>query len=60
MKTSRVELRVSPAEKEAFDSAAEMSGMTLAGWMRVRLRQASIRDLEDAGLQIPFLSMKRG
>ena len=59
MKTSRVELRVSPAEKQAFELAAETSGMTVAGWMRLRLRQASVKDLEDASLEIPFLSMKR-
>ena len=59
MKTSRVELRVAPLEKEAFEQAASVSGMTLSSWTRVRLRQAAITDLEDAARPIPFLSAKK-
>jgi uncharacterized protein (DUF1778 family) len=60
MKTSRVELRVTPLEKEAFEEAATIAGVALSSWMRTRLRQASVKELEDASRPIPFLSMKKG
>ncbi len=59
MKTSRVELRVTPLEKEAFEEAASLTGMTLATWMRVSLKQASVKVLEDFSRPIPFQSVKR-
>jgi uncharacterized protein (DUF1778 family) len=59
MRTSRVELRVTPAEKEAFEEASSISGEALSAWMRLRLRQAAVKELEDAERPIPFLSMKR-
>lgn len=58
MKTSRVELRVTPLEKAAFEEAASIAGMALAAWMRTRLRIVSVKELEDAGRPIPFLSKK--
>lgn len=60
MKTERVELRVSPAEKAAFEQAASVAGLSLSSWMRVRLRSAAIKDLEDASMPIPFMSVNRG
>jgi uncharacterized protein (DUF1778 family) len=60
MKTSRVELRVTPLEKQAFEEAAAIDGVALATWMRNRLRKASVKELEEADRPIPFLSMKKG
>lgn len=59
MKTSRVELRVTPLEKEAFEEAASIAGVALASWMRTRLRLSAVKELEDASRPIPFLSMKK-
>ncbi|MDR6127392.1 plasmid mobilization protein [Sphingomonas sp. SORGH_AS_0438] len=59
MKTMRIELRASPAEKDAFEQCAEIAGMTLSVWMRTCLRQSAVRELEEASQPVPFLSMKR-
>ena len=56
MKTTTLQIRLSPGEKKAFENAAELSGLALSGWVRSRLRKAAIRELEDASRPIPFLS----
>jgi hypothetical protein len=43
------------AEKEAFEKAAKLSGISLSAWVRERLRRAAIVELREAGLSIPFL-----
>jgi uncharacterized protein (DUF1778 family) len=55
MKTELMQLRLQPAEKEAFQKAADTAGIALSGWVRERLRRAAVRELEDAGKSIPFL-----
>ena len=55
MKTETFKIRLSWAERKAFRDAAEANGMTLAAWMRERLRSAARRELEAAGLQIAFV-----
>jgi hypothetical protein len=50
-----IELRVLPAEKQAFRDAAERSGIPLATWARERLRRIAIRELENAELPVAFL-----
>jgi hypothetical protein len=47
---------VQPAEKLAFQRAAELAGVGLSTWVRERLRQSSIRELESAGNRADFLS----
>ena len=59
MKTGRVELRVTPLEKAAFEEAAEIAGVALSSWMRTRLRQASVKELEEADREIPFLTKRK-
>lgn len=54
-KTRLLQIRVSDAEKEAFQSAAELAGIPMSAWVRERLRLAAIRDLENAGQRIPFI-----
>jgi hypothetical protein len=56
-KTDVMQIRLSPAEKESFQSA-ELSGIALSAWMRERLRRAATRELEGAGREIPFLQRK--
>jgi hypothetical protein len=57
-KTDVMQIRLSPAEKESFQLAAELSGIALSAWMRERLRRAATRELEGAGREIPFLQRK--
>jgi hypothetical protein len=55
MKTDTIQIRLQPLEKEAFEVAAELSGIALSGWVRERLRAAAIRELEGAGKSVPFI-----
>lgn len=55
-KTERFFFRLDPGEKEAFQQAAELSGLTLSTWVRQRLRLAAVHELEAAGKQIPFIA----
>lgn len=55
MKTDIIRLRVQSEEKQAFQDAADIAGMTLSAWVRERLRRAARRELEEAGKKIAFL-----
>jgi hypothetical protein len=55
MKTDWFKLRIAPAEKAAFQEAAEIAGISLSAWVRERLRRTCIRELEEAGRKIAFL-----
>lgn len=50
-----LQIRLTELEKQGFLEAAELAGIPLSSWVRERLRLAAIRDLESAGLQIPFV-----
>jgi hypothetical protein len=54
MKSDLLQLRLLPAEKEAFRKAADLAGIALSAWVRERLRGAARRELTDAGEQVPF------
>lgn len=54
-KTQNVLVRVSSAEKEGFELAASLAGISLSSWVRERLRLAAIRELESAGKRAPFV-----
>lgn len=55
MKTEQILLRLSADEKLGFAQAAALAGMTTSAWIRARLRNAAIRDLETAGHRAPFV-----
>lgn len=56
MRKDRVlQIRLTEEEKAGFDAAADLAGIPLSAWVRERLRLACIRDLESAGLKIPFI-----
>lgn len=59
-KTDVARLRLSPDEKEAFQSAASASGLSLSSWIRERLRKAAASELERAGRPIPFYQNRAG
>ena len=54
-KVQRIPIRVSDAEKEAFQTAAELDGKTTSDWIRDRLRRLARQELGEAGKPIPFL-----
>ena len=54
-----LEVRVQALEKRAFRNSADLAGIPLATWIRERLRQVAIRELEAVGKQIPFLQDER-
>ena len=55
MKTDTLQIRLQPEEKEAFELAAQLSGIALSAWVRERLRLACIRELEGIGRTVPFV-----
>jgi len=55
MKTDTLQIRLQPKEKEAFEIAAQLSGIALSSWVRERLRAAAIRELEGVGKLVPFI-----
>ncbi len=50
-----LQIRLTDAEKQGFQEAANLAGIPLSSWVRERLRLAAIRDLESAGQKIPFV-----
>ena len=56
MRTDLMQLRLRPDEKQAFQEAAELAGISLSGWVRERLRTAAIRELEGNGRSVPFVA----
>jgi hypothetical protein len=48
-------IRLTEEEKSAFDSSAEISGITLSAWVRQQLRLAAIQELGRVGRKAPFL-----
>lgn len=60
MKTDLIKLRVTPAEKDGFQQAADIAGIALSAWVRERLRAAARRELVESGKQVPFLVDRGG
>ena len=58
-KEQTIQIRLTDAEKRGFQAAADLAGIPLSSWVRERLRFAAIRDLESAGVQIPFVEPVR-
>lgn len=55
VKGDYLEVRLEPAEKNAFRKAADVTGLALSAWVRSRLRRAAIKDLEEVGRTPEFL-----
>jgi hypothetical protein len=58
MKTELIKVRLTFPERDGFQQAAELAGLTLSAWARERLRRAAIRELEEASKPIPFIGGK--
>jgi predicted HicB family RNase H-like nuclease len=50
-----LDVRLEPAEKQAFSRAAEVAGVSLSAWVRERLRAVARKELQEAGEPVPFL-----
>lgn len=50
-----VKIRVGEKEKDGFEEAAALAGISLSSWVRERLRLSAIRELESAGRRVPFI-----
>lgn len=50
-----MELRLGSLEKRAFQDAAKLAGLPTSTWVRAKLRQAAIKELEEAAMPIAFL-----
>jgi hypothetical protein len=48
-------VKLEATEKEAFKEAADLAGVPLSTWVRQRLRQMAVRELEKASRPIAFL-----
>lgn len=57
-KEKQLPIRVSVEEKEAFERAAEISGVGLSAWARQNLRRAAIDELQKVGETPEFLKQK--
>jgi antitoxin component of RelBE/YafQ-DinJ toxin-antitoxin module len=53
-KSDLARIRLTPAEKEAFQRAADLAGLSLSAWIRIVLRNAAARDLDAAGIPVSF------
>lgn len=54
-KSEILQIRISDAEKEGFELAAALAGISISSWVRERLRLSAIRELEGAGRRVPFV-----
>ena len=57
-KARYLQVRVTDAEKEGFDRAAELAGIDLSAWVRERLRIVARKEIEDAGEVPAFFTGK--
>lgn len=54
-KSDYLEVRLGPAEKQAFKNAAELAGLGVSAWVRERLRRVATKELQEADQPVPFL-----
>ena len=55
IKAFRLDMRLDGLEKDGFRTAAELSGLDLSTWVRERLRLIARDELQQAGMDVPFL-----
>ena len=48
-------VRLETTEKKAFQDAAQLAGIPLSTWVRERLRQVALRELNKASRPVSFL-----
>ena len=55
-KGSYLQVRVTEGESATYDLAAEVAGLDKSAWVRERLRAIVRKELESAGMEVPFLT----
>ena len=55
-KNDVLRMRVTGREKEAFEEAAKLTGLTFSTWARAALRRTATREFLDAGRRFDFNS----
>jgi uncharacterized protein (DUF1778 family) len=58
-KVGHLQIRLEPAEKEAFADAAALVGQSVSVWVRDQLRRAARQQLEEAGMPVAFLQRQQ-
>lgn len=58
-KDKNIIIRVSPEEKNDFERAAEISGLSMSAWMRIKLRSSALADLNSIGEKPKFLNERK-
>lgn len=58
-KTDTARLRLTPGEKDAFQEAARIAGVSFSTWARLTLRRAALREFQDAGRRLDFSPASR-
>jgi hypothetical protein len=53
--TEVLQVRLSLPEKSAFARAAQIAGVPISSWVRLRLRTAAFRELDNLGEVAAFL-----
>jgi uncharacterized protein (DUF1778 family) len=51
-----LQVRIKQEEKDTFEDASHLAGLSCSSWMRERLRDAARKELESAGQKVKFLS----
>lgn len=55
LRNDKLLVRLETDEKEAFQDAADLAGVSLSSWVRERLRRMAIRELQEAARPVAFL-----
>ncbi len=58
--TESLDVRLTMAEKRAFQDAAEIAGTPLSVWVRERLRRIARSELEEANRPVAFMRSNHG
>jgi len=58
-RNDRTYIRISTDEKSTFREAADLIGVGLSEWIRMRLREAATKELREAGRVPAFAKRKR-
>jgi uncharacterized protein (DUF1778 family) len=59
VKAEYMEVRLDILEKQVFQEAAVVAGLSLSAWVRNRLRQAARAELAVLGRRVAFLDLER-
>jgi predicted HicB family RNase H-like nuclease len=55
LRTEDLLVKLKTDEKEAFKIAADLAGVSLSSWVRERLRQVAVSELQKAEYPVAFL-----